>query len=121
MLKRNLVMLLDDEADIISLFTEVLETNGIGVRAFSNPEEALKEFRHNHESYNLVISDIRMKTMSGIEFIKKVQEIDSDIKTILMTAFEIEGNQLKEIHSDEFFNKPIRINDLVRVVKKYVG
>jgi len=37
MLKRNLVMLIDDEADIISLFTEVLETNGIGVRAFSNP------------------------------------------------------------------------------------
>src|SRR5437867_13206493 len=98
MLKRNLVMLIDDEADIISLFTELLETYGIGVRAFSNPEESLKEFRHNHESYNLVISDIRMKPMSGIESIKKVEEIDSYIKTILITAIKIEGNTLKEIN-----------------------
>jgi len=37
-----------------------------------------------------------------------------------MTAFEIEGNQLTEIDTDEFFNKPIRMNDLVQIVKKYV-
>ena len=120
MLERNLVMLVDDETDIISLFTEVLKANSINVRGFSNPEEALKEFEQNHEAYNLVISDIRMKPMSGLEFIKKLKKIDSKMKTILMTAFEIEGNQLKEIHSNEFFNKPIRMNDLVQVVKKYV-
>jgi hypothetical protein len=38
-----------------------------------------------------------------------------------MTAFEIEGNQLREIHTDEFFNKPIKMNDLVQIVKKYVS
>jgi hypothetical protein len=37
-----------------------------------------------------------------------------------MTAFEIDGNQLKEINTDEFFNKPIRMEDLVRIVKKYM-
>jgi len=67
-----------------------------------------------------VISDIRMTPMSGVEFIKKLKEIDSNIKVILMTAFEMEGNQLKEIQTDEFFNKPIRINELVQIVKKYV-
>jgi two-component SAPR family response regulator len=68
----------------------------------------------------LVIPDIRMSPMSGVEFIKKLREIDSNIKVILMTAFEIEGNQLTEIDTDEFFNKPIRMNDLVQIVKKYV-
>jgi len=68
----------------------------------------------------LVISDIRMSPMSGVEFIKKLREIDSNIKVILMTAFEIDGNQLTEIDTDEFFNKPIRVNDLVQIVKKYV-
>lgn len=119
-MKRNLVMLVDDEIDIIGLFTEVLTLNGIIVRPFTKPEEALRDFEQNHASYILVISDIRMSPISGLEFIKKVRKIDSNIKVILMTAFEIEGNQLREVHSDEFFNKPIRMNDLVQIVKKYV-
>jgi DNA-binding NtrC family response regulator len=114
-------MLVDDEIDIIGLFTEVLTLNGINVRPFTNTKEALRDFEQNHASYILVISDIRMSPISGVEFIKKLREIDSNIKVILMTAFEVEGNQLREIHTDEFFNKPIKVNDLVQIVKKYVG
>lgn len=120
LVKRNLVMLVDDEIDIIGLFAEILTLNGIIVRPFTNPKEALDEFEQSHDSYRLIISDVRMSPMSGIEFIAKIKEIDSDVNVILMTAFEIEGNQLKEINTDEFFNKPISMNDLVRIVKKYV-
>lgn len=121
LLERNLVMLVDDENDIISLFTEFLTMNGIKVRPFTNPEEALRDFAQNHEAYSLIISDIRMSPISGLEFIKSLREIDSSVKVILMTAFEIEGNQLTEIHTDEFFNKPIKMNDLLQIVKKYVS
>lgn len=120
LLKRNLVMLVDDEIDIIGLFTEILTLNGISVRPFTNPKEALDEFEQSHDSYRLIISDVRMSPMSGVEFITKIKEIDSDVNVILMTAFEIDGNQLKEINTDEFLNKPIRMNDLVSIVKKYV-
>lgn len=118
---RSLVMLVDDEIDIIGLFTEILTLNGISVRPFTNAEEALREFKQNHPYYKLVISDVRMSPMSGIEFIKKLREIDANIKVILMTAFEMEGSQLREIDTDEFFNKPISMNNLVQIVKKYVG
>jgi len=118
---RSLVMLVDDEIDIIGLFTEILTLNGISVRPFTNAEEALREFEQNHPYYKLVISDVRMSPMSGIEFIKKLREIDANIKVILMTAFEMEGSQLREIDTDEFFNKPIGMNNLVQIVKKYVG
>lgn len=120
-MNRNRVMLVDDEIDIIGLFSEVLTLNGINVQPFTDPEEALKDFEINHDSYILVISDVRMEPISGVEFIKKLRDIDSKTKVIVMTAFEIDGNQLKEIDTDEFFNKPIRINDLVQIVKKYVG
>lgn len=120
LLKRNLVMLVDDEIDIIGLFTEILTLNGISVRPFTNPKEALDEFKQSHDSYRLIISDVRMSPMSGVEFITKIKKIDSDVNVILMTAFEIDENQLKEINTDEFFNKPIRMNDLVSIVKKYV-
>ena len=118
---RSLVMLVDDEIDIIGLFTEILTLNGISVRPFTNAEEALREFEQNHPYYKLVISDVRMSPISGIEFIKKLREIDANIKVILMTAFEMEGSQLREIDTDEFFNKPISMNNLVQIVKKYVG
>lgn len=118
---RTLVMLVDDEIDIIGLFTEILTLNGINVRPFTNSEEALREFEQNHSYYKLVISDVRMSPMSGIEFIKKLREIDANIKVILMTAFEMERSQLREIDTDEFFNKPIAMNNLVQIVKKYVG
>ena len=118
---RNLVMLVDDEIDIIGLFTEILTLNGINVRPFTNSEEALREFEQNHSYYKLVISDVRISPMSGIEFIKKLREIDANIKVILMTAFEMDRSQLREIDTDEFFNKPIAMNNLVQIVKKYVG
>lgn len=118
---RSLVMLVDDEIDIIGLFTEILTLNGISVRPFTNTEEALREFEQNHSYYKLVISDVRMSPMSGIEFIKKLREIDANIKVILMTAFEMERSKLREIDTDEFFNKPIAMNNLVQIVKKYVG
>lgn len=120
-LNRSLVMLVDDEIDIVGLFTEILTLNGINVRPFTNAEEALREFDQNHSYYKLVISDVRMSPMSGIEFIKKLREIDANIKVILMTAFEIEGSQLREMNTDEFFNKPIGMKNLVQIVKKYVG
>ena len=113
-------MLVDDEIDIIGLFAEILTLNGISVRPFTNPEEALEDFKKNHENYRLIISDVRMSPMSGVELIAKAKEIDSEINVILMTAFEMDGSELKEINTDEFFNKPIGMKDLVQVVKKYI-
>lgn len=120
MLERNFVMVVDDEIDILHLFKEVLTVNAIDTRTFSNPEEALQELEANHVNYKLVISDVKMSPISGFEFIKKLREIDPKIKVVLMTAFEIEGNRLTEVQTDEFFNKPVRMDYLVQLVKKYV-
>jgi DNA-binding NtrC family response regulator len=114
-------MVVDDEIDILNLFKEVLNVNGISARTFTNPEVALKELEENHANYKLVISDIRMSPISGFEFIKKLRDIDARIKVVLMTAFEIEGNQLSELRTDEFFNKPVKMDNLIQLVKKYVG
>jgi DNA-binding NtrC family response regulator len=113
-------MILDDEMDILGLFAEILTLNGVSVRPFTNPEEALDDFKQNHNKYRLIISDVRMTPMSGVEFIEKAKEIDSHVNVILMTAFEMEGSNLKEIKTDEFLNKPIGMKDLVQVVKKYI-
>lgn len=113
-------MIVDDEIDIVGLFSEILSLNGIIVRPFVKPEEALDDFKQNHGNYRLIISDLIMSPMSGAEFIARAKEIDPIVNVILMTAFELEASQLKDLNYDEFFNKPIGMNDLIRVVRKYV-
>jgi DNA-binding NtrC family response regulator len=119
-LDRKLVMVVDDEIDILNLFKEVLNLNGINTRTFSDPQTAVEEFEKNHSNYKLVISDIRMSPISGFEFVKKLSDIDPAVKVIFMTAFEIERDKIKELNTNEFFSKPIKMDNLVQLVKKYV-
>jgi DNA-binding NtrC family response regulator len=113
-------MVVDDEIDILNSFGEVLNLHGINARTFPNPEGAIEEFKENHSNYKLVISDIRMSPLSGFEFTKKLRDIDPAVKVIFMTAFEIERDNLRELDTYEFFNKPIKMDNLIQLVKKYV-
>jgi two-component SAPR family response regulator len=66
-----------------------------------------------------------MPGMNGIEFAIKIKEIKPDIKILLMTAFEINNEELKNVISsvkvDEFISKPILMSKLNVIVEKYVS
>jgi DNA-binding NtrC family response regulator len=94
-------MIIDDEIDIANLFKEILIKSGYQVEAFNDPLKALDECKTNHQKYVLIISDIRMPKMSGIELVKQISKIDNDIKVILMTAFDVRGEELNELRNFE--------------------
>ena len=75
-------MIVDDEQDILVLFRDYLQTKGFNVKTFQNPVEALTEFQFNPLSYSLIISDIRMRQMFGLQFIEKIDKINKDVKVI---------------------------------------
>ena len=95
------------------------------VDAFTNPEEALRNFKSNAESYCLVLSDIRMPSLSGIQLARKVKEINPNVKTVLMTAFEIKDNEFSKVFPstqvDGFVQKPVGIKDLTNKILSLVG
>jgi len=102
-----------------------LGTRGLNVLTFTSPNLALEHFKSNAANYSLVISDLRMPGMNGFEFIKKVKEINPDIKVFLMTAFEINNlefsNAISSLKVDEFITKPITIEKLTAMVEKHIG
>src|SRR5215218_3241834 len=114
-------MIIDDEIDITNLFKDILTHAGYVVDCFNDPLKALEECNINHNKYVLIISDVRMPKMSGIELVKQISEIDNDIKVILMTAFDVTGEELKEIKIEKFLNKPIYLKKLVDIVKMSIS
>jgi CheY-like chemotaxis protein len=119
------ILALDDDFDIIVIIKSVLQRQGFVVFAFTDPYLALEHFKINANDYGLVISDVRMPGMNGFEFVRRVKELRPDIKTILMTAFEI--NDIKnskllpaDIMIDAYIQKPISIQALTSLTEKHV-
>lgn len=112
------IMIIDDDADILNLFKDFLSKRGYDVATFLDPLVAVKEIENNPHHYSLIITDIRMPGISGIELIKRVCEINSDIKVMIMSAFDINGDDLKEIRVEEQVQKPIHMTTLAQSIDK---
>jgi two-component system response regulator ChvI len=117
--------MLDDEFDIMTLFTRALKEQGFLVVGFTEPLLALDDFHINPDRYGLVISDLRMPVMNGYQFIKKVKEIKPQVKVFFISAFEIDDIELRTelpfVKVDEFIKKPISLEDFISTVSKHIN
>jgi DNA-binding response OmpR family regulator len=112
------IMIIDDDQDILNLFTDFLQKEGYDVVSYLDPIEALNEIEEKPQRYSLLITDIRMPGISGIELIKKVCGINQDIRVILMSAFGIDGDEIKELGYEKFIQKPVHLRSLAEIIDK---
>ena len=115
--KSKLIAIVDDEDDIVKLFRDAIgKINGITIFTFTDPVLALEHININKQKYVLVISDLRMPALAGMELIQKIKELNPYVRTILMTAFAAEDDLFQEYTKKELINafleKPIRLGDL---------
>ena len=120
----KIVSIVDDELDITELFHDAVcdSIDGVSVVSFNDPVIALEHFTQNKERYALVISDFRMPNLTGLELLKKVKKINSNVRTILVSAYEVEYNAvfqryMQEGIIDSFIEKPVTINQLCQRVR----
>ena len=117
----KLILLVDDDSDIVNLFKELLENKNYEVIGFTNPLEALKNYKTNWDQYGLVISDIRMPGMTGFDLLKNIKKINATISFFLMSAYDaINFSELEGIKIDGFIQKPIRIKELLSLLEKHL-
>lgn len=83
--KKYKIAVVDDENEILSVINRFLTRDGkYIVKTFSNPITALNSI---DSSYDIVLSDIMMPQMSGLEFLEKLKKKNSDMSVIMMTAY----------------------------------
>jgi DNA-binding response OmpR family regulator len=112
------ILVIDDDPDVLNLFTEFLKREGFRTASYLDPLAALREIRGNPQRYSLVITDIRMPGISGLEIIKRVSQINQEIKVILISAFELDGDNLKGIKYEDFIKKPVHLRSLAETIDK---
>ena len=117
----KLVAIIDDELDITVLFRDAIRgIRGISIFTFTNPIMALEHFKINRKDYRLIVSDLRMPGINGIELLKRVKELNPLVRTVLMTAFEFDDELFQQYAEKQIINgflqKPILLKDLVKEV-----
>ena len=115
------ILVVDDEHDIVNLFTELLKSKNYDVFGFTNPLKALEDYKKNYDQYGMVITDIQMPEMNGFDLVKNIKKINTTISIILMSAYaDIDYSQLNDITINEVIQKPIKIMKLLSTVEKHL-
>jgi DNA-binding NtrC family response regulator len=119
----EIVSIIEDELDITNLFHDALRKTvyGVSIVSFTDSVRALKHFKKNKKDYRLIIADWRMPNLDGLELLKKVKKLNPNVRTILISAYEVENEPVfqryvKEGIIDKFIQKPMTMNYLCNEV-----
>jgi len=108
------VLVVDDEPDAVELLREFLAAKGYEVLTASEGEEALGKVKE--ERPHLILLDVRMPKMNGLEVLKRVREIDHEVGVIMVTAVNEEetGRQALQLGAFDYITKPLDFKYLER-------
>lgn len=114
------ILIVDDQFGIRILLNEVFQKEGYQTYQAANGLKAI-ELAKAH-SPNLVLLDIKIPGMDGIEILRRLKEIDPNIRVIIMTAYgELDIiNEAKELGALTHFAKPFDIEELSKTVNQYL-
>jgi DNA-binding NtrC family response regulator len=115
------VMILDDEPIVCERLRSTLEKVNLDIETFTNPNEAVKRF--GTKKFHLLITDLKMKELDGIEILKMVQKVSPETKVIIITGFATveKAREALKIGAYDFIAKPFKLSQLRDLVIKALG
>jgi CheY-like chemotaxis protein len=119
--KRYNIMIVDDERDLLITYKAILEKSEYNVKTFTNPYEALLDFARDPAFYKLIILDIRMPNVNGLQLYYRLKAISNDIKIVFLSALDAATELLSTISCADSNNiiisKPVEKEYLVNRIK----
>lgn len=113
------ILVIDDEASIIQMATQILEKHGYTVTSFMDGKEAIEHFRAQPYQYDVVITDLIMPNIPGSEIASTISSINPNVPIILSTGFsdKIGKSTCASWGVDRVINKPFTINELLSSIE----
>ncbi|MFT5699670.1 MAG: two-component system cell cycle sensor histidine kinase/response regulator CckA [Desulforhopalus sp.] len=114
------VILIDDEDQVVQVTGEILKNLGYGVVGKTSPVEALELFSASPYDFDLVLTDLTMPGLTGLELSAKIKSIRADIPIVLFTGYSdlVSKEEATQAGIDEYCMKPISMRDLSNVLRK---
>ncbi|MGI0005253.1 MAG: response regulator [Nitrososphaera sp.] len=113
------ILLIDDEKDILAVMKDGLQKTGFSVKACRDSAEALEDFAPGR--YDLVITDIRMPGMNGLDLYQKIKSADPQARVIFLSAYDASSAEMglaRRLDPDAvIIYKPVGMRDFLARVK----
>jgi len=112
------ILIVDDEEQMRDLLSKVLDRNGYQVSVAGDGEQALALLEK--EPVDLVVTDVRMPGVSGLEALKAIKELNPEIVVIIMTAFGSIDQAVQAVKDGayDYINKPFKIDEMLLTIEK---
>ncbi len=112
------IIVIDDEKIVCNMCQRVLEAEGYQVEAFTDSVLALARIKEKR--FDVVVTDLKMGKVSGMDILREVNERYPDTKVIMLTAYASLDAAIEAIREKifDFFPKPVKIEDLKSSIKK---
>ncbi|MCJ7636612.1 MAG: response regulator [Nitrososphaeraceae archaeon] len=111
------IVIVDDDRDLINVYSEALEMSGYDVSSFTDPSLAYQHIKENPNKYSLVITDDKMPDMNGLLLGTKLLEINPKINVIIMSDF----GDLKCNYKFNLLKKRVSIFKLISAVNESIS
>ncbi len=122
------IMIIDDDKDIAFTFNTALSpySKEYNVETFTDAKEALKRFlevkndQNKKSDYDIVITDIRMPDLNGIQLYQILKALDSKQKVLFISALDSAQeiiSVLPSVKLNEIIKKPVEVNELVQIIR----
>jgi CheY-like chemotaxis protein len=117
------VMVVDDEESIRETAAEGLTTLGYEPVCFSDPIEAIEYYRANHGEIAIVLLDLMMPNMSGLDCFRALKNIAPAVRAVIVSGYSEDGEagRIMEEGARIFVEKPFKIEELSRAVARAMG
>jgi len=114
------ILLVDDDDGVRSSFTALLTRRGYDIDPKSSGVEALNSLKKT--SYDILLTDLKMPNMNGLDLLKEARKIDSELGVIIMTGYGEIASYLEamDLGAVEYLNKPVKTSDLEVIIKKLI-
>ena len=112
------ILLVDDEEEFINTLTQRLEVRGLKVTGATRGQQAVELI--DNQSFDIIVLDLAMPGMDGLETLKKIKEKDPDAEIVMLSGKGTlkSGVEAMKLGAEDFLEKPVDLNDLLKRIEE---